>query len=561
MVAALRLLASFLVLSAPQGAERSVRRYPLTAPSAALTDSEGPRFGTFLTNETDPPESLLGSFFSNRRPATALSTAELLTLLQGAVQSTEVTLDVRGDALVAVATEPQHQQISALLAALEATITKPLAVEVQLFQLPAEKAQPLPHQVAPAEAAAFIEKLRSSGSEIWSGVVDAIPGRLSEGGAVQRTPYTSSFATEVAQKSALATPLIQTAGSGAQIGIDASPTLDGTAALVVAAFGRGELLGLTRFDTRAKDVGSVDQPRVAGSRVLTTAVVPLDGLLVLASCDRDAEGRMIVACLRPRGPVRSPLLPPAASPGRAIALVRTDLLQGEQGRMAAMLDANLRPIPVDEHRVSREGGLAELLRGGESAVRLEDLPSGYLTLMGTEPEVRSALARLRAQEELESASCGIRVEVVKAADERAAASAESVLISQSYSVALGRVAAAQTGREESAVVGYGAEIAQEAAIAAPLVRELFRGLLSRAQLLRVSAESSLIQLDLQWSDFGPRERITSEISPAGDHERVPRRSSRASRTLELPHGKTMVVADLGTDGGARLFVRCTAQRR
>ncbi|MBL8694643.1 MAG: hypothetical protein JNJ88_11155 [Planctomycetes bacterium] len=561
MVAILRLLASLAVLAAPQGTERSVRRYPLKALSASLTDPQGPRFGSFLTNEADPPESLEASFFSNRRPGVSLSTAELLTLLQGAIQSTEVTLDVRGDALVAVATEPQHQQISALLTALESIITKPLSIEVQLFQLPAEKAQPLPHQVAPAEAPALLEKLRSNGVEIWSGIVDAIPGRIAEGGAIQRTPYTSSFSTEVAQKSAIAAPFMKTAGSGAHIGIDASPTLDGTAALLVAALGRGELLGLTRFDTRAKDVGSVDQPRLAGSRILTTAVVPLDGLLVLASCDRDAESRAIVACLRPRGPVRPPMLPPAASPGRALALVRTDLLQGEQGRVAAMLDASLRPVPMDEHRVSREGGLAELLRGGESAVRLEDLPSGYLSLMGTEPEVQSALARLRAQEELESASCGIRVEVVRSSDERAAVAAETVLFSQSYTVALGRVAAAMTGREESAVVGYGAEIAQEAAIAAPIVRDLFRGLVSRAQLLRAGADFSRIQLDLQWSDFGPRERITSEISPAGDHERVALRSARASRILELPHGKLTVVADLGPDGGSRLFVRCIAQRR
>jgi hypothetical protein len=257
-----------------------------------------------------------------------------------------------------------------------------------------------------------------------------------------------------------------------------------------------------------------------------------------------------VAVLRPRWPGAVRRLG-ADGGAKPVVFLRAPGFLAAAGRQLPRLDASFTPWLPEPGPVS--SGL-ELVKGTSALSRLTRTPTGFLFASGERAALDAFLDRLAAADGAASRSLEIEVRVVKAAtSEEALAPGAPVHESATLAAGLHASAGAFLSHEESAVEGYQVLVAEEAAIATPDVKNLFRGLVVRARALDIGADATRAELEILRCDFGPRERSVSDATDIGDLERIPRRHTTLQRVVELSANAPVVVGDLGLFGNVRYF--------
>jgi hypothetical protein len=546
------LLAALLLGDA---AERVVRAYSTGSLRVGHSTST-PRYGSFVTR-ADRDSISARPFLEGVDAGAALGADTIRTVLQTALGEDDSPLvDIVGDRVVVAATESQHRIVAAALRDLDAALGRPIAVDVAVYALPAQPgtAGP-PALVAPADVAKVEAALAGAGKLLWSGTVDVPVGKLSSASSVRQVPFLADYDAEVAKKAKIATPVEWTMTAGVQAAIDATLAREGAAVHLTALVSVADVLGLERYDTRARDVGAVELAKVAGTRLASTATLPFGAALVLRGSSADAGETAVL--LRPRGSPRSLRLGASAG-ARPLALLPVSLITATSGRSLPLLNADLEESATEE--VDGAANIVTLM-GSDLAAQMEQPGgTGKLLISGDEKAVEAALARARALEAMESATVELRVAVVRAPDGAAALDPKAPAVaSAQLAASVRRSAGAIVGREETAVSGYTVEIAEEAIIADPQVRSLFRGAIVSARVLEATNAGALVEVSVISCDFGPRERRFSEATDVGDHERIPRRVGSLRRTVEAASSAPVLLGDLGPDGDGHLYAVLTAR--
>ncbi len=546
-----------LVLGGGDAAERTTRTHSFGPLAARMPEVSTPRYGTFLlsANEGEEPVEAPG-FLSRDFQAEPVDAPRLLYLLVAHFESAAEppALDIFHDSIVAVATEAQHLRIAEILRELRPRLSASIQVEVEFWSLPPGRELSAPSSLDAEELATARESLAASGRVLWTGTLETMPGRIVSGGALQRIPYVESHGVEIASKATIAAPVRAVLPAGVAIALHATPVRDGGGHHVVALASRADASGLTRFDTQADGVGSVEIPRLTGVRLAGSATLQPDGALVLQAFSNEMESTVVI--VRPVGkplPWRLTTSFPATGDGKErMAIVPLQALASPFGRELPLLDASLARV----HEIESSNGVnvADLILAYEESLSSETI-GGNLMLWGPEANLAQALKSAQALEETELPSASFRIALVRARDARSALGTAPIVASARVGTTLRRSAGVVLGRQETAVTGYSVEVAEEAQIAGPVVATFFQGVVGRLRLLESVEGKALVETDLLSSEFGPRERVVSATKYVGDLERVATRSSSIRRVVEIAPGEAKVLGELGTapPGGDRLF--------
>jgi hypothetical protein len=543
------LLVAFAAAAVPQeNRGRVTRSYSLAALRPSPAPVSAPRYGGFLPDSERDPVTPAPFLAARDGSASGLAAGDILEVLRAALGTGDASLEVQSDALIANCSEDQQKIVAAVLRDLASAFARPIAVEASAHWLSFDGNAKRGGVLGAEEMAAFDAALREAGKPLWSATLDAAPSLVTSGALESLVPYIANYHCEVTKKAKMAEPKIETIRGGLEIALQANPTIGGGGVHISALASFIELRGLTRFKTRAENVGSVDIPQVAGVRVAGTGLVPAGGALALSAGGSDTGTLWLV--LRPR-PAAAARRLGADAGAKPVLLFPPPFPLSSAGRQLPPLDGELASIPAPSSVV---GNPIDLLRGEPQTTRLQLTASGYVLAAGEPAALDALLQRARALEDGESANLGIEVRIVNANDPKGALAAGAPALEfASLAATPGRSAGCILGVEESAVVGYSTHVAEESAIANPEVKNVFRGIVARTRLLETTKNGGVLEFDFMRCDFGPRERVISDATDVGDIDRVPRRVSTLRRVIEVPAGAPLVLGDLGMFGNDRLF--------
>lgn len=525
---------------------KTAKIYSLRELRAKGPKTPPPIYGKLLQMPGEEPV-LANCYFQNSEAA-PIGSNEILEILRTAAGGDAPTFDIYEDSLAVSATAAQHAMIQKILDDL-AGAAAPVEIEAAAYLLPYGAAAPRGGIVAGPDVKNLEESLKSSRAA-WRGVLGGAPGTLAFGGGASTIPFVASFRGEVAKKSKIVEPWIREVTAGVSLFAEASPLREGSATLVTAVVSMTNFLGFDKFETRSKDLSYLDIPKIAGARLAASVVVPAGATLLLRA--DDPEIGTILVLLHPRGAERKLSL--SAPMPNAFLLANALTTRGGRVLPSPAAGAEIPPAPAIIN-------IVELFKSSAEPPRLFASAGGSLTILGSQSSVDSAVARLRDLENSEFKNTAVELRVVRAADWNGAAAPNATIISTA-TLAAGahRSAGVVLGREETTVESYQVLIAEETSIAVPRLRSLFRGIVATARILNIHDNAAAVDLELEYSDFGPRERQVQNAPDLGDHERVARRASYLHKIFELPKTGSVVVGDLGAVGNTNdhLFVVAVA---
>ncbi|MBI3818025.1 MAG: hypothetical protein HY286_04980 [Planctomycetes bacterium] len=524
-------LASFALA----GGERTTQIYSLRAvkTSANAADANRASFGRFIRLPKEEAEPPLPYF--NSTDAGVFNSSEILEILRFATAGSgdAPQFEIYEDSLLATASDEQHKSIKSAIAELAAQVA-PVEVNVTVFALPYGSPAPRGGLLPAADIKNLRESLKNA-RVAWSGVVGSAPKRASHGGVMSTISFVASWHSEVAKKAKISEPWSGEISGGIEADVEATPLRGGSSVLLTSVVGITTLAGMERFETRCPNLGDIDIPKVAGARFATSSVVPAGSALLLRADDPDAG--TILVLFQPRPADRKLKI---TNPQSNLFMV-ANALGAQSGRwLPDPFDATAPPAAMSQPNLST------LFKSESAKLRCVSGPGGSLLLIGDEPSIQNALAGFNAAENDEIYNSPIEIRVVRAADWAAAAAPNaSIAATATLSASGHRSAGVVVGREETYVEGYNVSVAEESSVASPRVKLLFRGLRARARVLEAGEGTSTIELDVQYSEFGPRERQMQRSSDVGDHERVARQHSDIHKVFEVPKTGLLVLGELG----------------
>lgn len=509
-------------------AARIVSLRPLREASAAAPDAD---WGSFIYFH-DSQRVNVNDYFNNKEGG-GMSTAALLDLLRAAAGAESPAITGDGETLLVRGTTAQQDLVQSVVREIT-NIAAPVEVDATVYLLTYGTAVPRGGISLAQEEKAIEESLKNA-RPAWKGVLAAQPGRRATAGNIIKVSFVATYSGEVAKKAKLTDPRIGDAETGVSLQLEATPASDGETVLLTAVVSASALAGMQKFQTRSKDLGDLDIPQVTGARFASSAALPKGATLLLRA--DDAEAGTILVLLHPR-PVSRKLKLTIPEPN---AFFFSNLCSSRGGRSLPAAGEN-----IQAPAVNLSNTWLESLQFENSKVRVLPGNLGSLAFVGDAAGVEAAVAQLRAAELEETAAAAIELKIVRAADWAAAAAATAPVVGTATLVAgARRMAAVQIGREETTVQSYQIAIAEEAAISLPRVRTVFRGLAARARVVDSVDGSPRVWIDLQYSDFGARERVVQSAPDVGDFERIARRETHLERMFEIPKSGVIVLGEIG----------------
>ena len=471
--------------------------------------------------------------------ASGLAAGDILEVLRAALGTGDASLEVQSDALIANCSEDQQKIVAAVLTRSRERLRAPhrrRGVGPLAFLRWEREARRSARRRGDGGIRCGAE---GGGKPLWSATLDAAPSLVTSGALESLVPYIANYHCEVTKKAKMAEPKIETIRGGLEIALQANPTIGGGGVHISALASFIELRGLTRFKTRAENVGSVDIPQVAGVRVAGTGLVPAGGALALSAGGSDTGTLWLV--LRPRPAAAARRLGADAGAKPVLLFLPLPALGAPGASSSPRRRTGIDPRSVVGRRQSHRSPARRAA---------DDPPPAHRERLC--PRRRRACRPRRAPPAGAGArGWGVGESWHRGADrecqrsEGALAAGATALEFASLAATPGRSAGCILGVEESAVVGYSTHVAEESAIANPEVKNVFRGIVARTRLLETTKNGGVLEFDFMRCDFGPRERVISDATDVGDIDRVPRRVSTLRRVIEVPAGRRSSSATSG----------------
>ncbi|MEQ1895406.1 MAG: hypothetical protein ABL998_22950, partial [Planctomycetota bacterium] len=391
---------------------------------------------------------------------------------------------IEGDALTVLAPAALQQQVRALLDGLEQALAGTVTLRVEFFTLAEGAAEPASLLLSDEEAQKLSASLAGSAGRAFTLQLSA--GRTDVLDARRSIPFLFDYDVEIAQGIGVFVPVMQETSTGVRLALRAGAVPGGTALAVLGI--SSDLRALRALELGvAGTVTQTDKPpyRIEGPELLQSPEVDLasfafdtflpDGKALALTFESALAGkkvRQLVLLRRTASTLSSYVARPIPGTNRTVVALDTGLFRGARLETTIELSGFVRPgvlLPMATAALTGEtsGFLLEWLKARFSIWR----PFGPWILVVTDPTWdRDALAQLeRLVKGLKP-----RTGLSEAVFELRSGTARSVRAR--LPVLEGSRAGLVVGFGRTAVVGYSAEVAQNAAMHDPDVGAIFDGL-------------------------------------------------------------------------------------
>jgi len=476
-----------------------------------------PPIGTFLRSEYgfDGSTDLLAS--TSREP---IQLGDIVDLLQTArmedIDEGRLSLSVYGTTLLATGQPEGVQAIERQLEGLEAALARP--IELTLSVVPWNGADG-PGTIL--DAAATRALLDRHGA-VWRGTARTRSGQIQTVGHERWTHFVMDCDVEVAQDSFISDPKVTQFFEGCQFVVEPHALVGSEDLVILGQFAYGQRAGeIASRSTNVKKQPSLDVPDLQIASGTLSGRIADGGSLVVTLLGSEQAGPSVALVLTARW-----ASPPGGAQDRLTmlpisALTTLALQQGQMGTYGEAIDGRPEPtMATSDVYPSAEDGDAALM---EPDVLLElllattpedqDQPEmgvagGHLWVMGNEAVKRRVAALLRSMQDRALVNTGLEV-LATTTDTGDAVHRITLPALRDHNHVIVK------GREQPVVVDYDVEIAQEAAVANPLVRNAFSGVCLGFRP-GGSATGSSIDLLGHWIHTDPLQRRPSESEDVGD---------------------------------------------
>lgn len=549
-----------------EGGTTVPRIYSIAPLRGPLRNSAGTHaeWGGFIQLK-DAPAPRLDGWFDPVESGSAMSSADLQALLGAASgDGPPVELDALGDLLTVRATPAQHTRIRDALKTILAGASHSVNYECEAWLLPpGSPPPPRTGLLTSSEAKSASAEISKNGRLLYSGVVGTAPGRLARAGSRTRVPFTPTYHPEIAKKAKIAQPATGAVQTGFEVFISGYPSADGRNTFTTISAYCCELAAMEPFETRGRDIGLIDIPKALGVSLASSGTIATGLSCIIEGSARDLGTLILMVTpgagtARP-GPVEFAAQSGGAAAGTTTTWIPAGSLHSRAGRSFPFIDDSFLDISIP---AAPAPNLANLLKTSDDC-KIFGGQGGSLRVSGPAASVRRVIENLSALESRDQATRCVQIKMLASMDPATAITRNHQnipLASATFMLASGRSAGAILGREETGVEGYQVSIAEEATVAAPMVRRLLSGCLIHIRNITDDAggAGARIEIDLKYYDFGPRERHVSTATDVGDRERIPTRHAEINRAMELAGSSPVVVGELGaftgTKPGLRIYV-------
>ena len=534
----------------------ALRTYDISAMTAVRIPRIGPRLGSTPSGHQNPETEL-------REPHQFLQPDQLVDVIREMVEPESwdeegASIEARYSRLFIRNQVHVLTKVEKVLETLSQEASRRVRFEVSVWRMDWAEglAELAGKEFVPPENAEHLE----------SGSVETYPGVSTSFKVTRRHRILKDFDVEIAEKSAIADPIVEAADEGLVIDLVPHPTMDGGRVVVETLVRRGEfeqpIPQLTLAKSRDYLLGRLQLPVFRQSFAQTTAVVTSGGEYTVPFI---SDGKLIVVR------VKTKVL------GRASAdwLIDTGALTGAQNRY--MVGYN--PDSEDEERarwaprlyrtytddpfrpLGHPEELGELVISFVDPWHWEDYGridygQNGLFFVRAKPEVNQRVHRfLAAREQEVIRPLRLDLSIVSVAGEVKSGPAESLPEAQPvrHAVSLTTLAGKETsvllGRTRNFVVDYDVEVAQDSKIADPIIGQVFTGLAANLRPL-LSLDGSKVRLDLSVllsrQKAVTEEKTDPEAQFLGALEQVEEDRRVFATNLELPIG-SLHVFDGGPD--------------
>lgn len=473
---------------------------------------------------------------------------------------------VEGDALTVLAPAALQQQVRALLDGLEQALAGTVTLRVEFFTLAEGAAEPASLLLADDEAQKLALSLAASGSPGRAFTLQLSAGRTDVLDARRSIPFLFDYNVEIAQGIGVFVPAMGETSSGVRLALRAGAVPGGTALTVLGIASELRALRSLELDIAGIVTQSDKQPyRIGGPDLLQSPEVDLasfafdtflpDGKALALSFESALAGkklRQLVLLRRTASTLSSFVARPIPGTNRTVVALDAGLFRGARLETALEIgvqdeyggQALLAPAATATLTSETAGFLLEWLKARFSIWR----PFGPWILVVTDPAWdRDALAQLeRLVKGLKP-----RTGLSEATFELRTGGARPVRAR--LPVLEGSRAGLAVGLGRTAITGYSAEVAQNAAMHDPFVGAIFDGLVCS---LLAQADSAELRGLAQLTNSGGMVKAGGQDS-FGAFERIEAQQLRFDERWKLAEGRTLRlggVTEKGETGGLVLEV-------